>query len=190
MLSSRLENLAEVIMENETNPNIDKDIIVYGLNSAIEQGASMFTAVLLGWIFGLTAEIIVFMVSFTLIRTYAGGYHCKKALNCYIMSSGIIVGVLAIVKFIPNGFVVVICFTVLALSIPTLYKTPPVETPTKPLDEIEKKYYQKKKLINLFMETVVIFFLLSINLYSFALIICLGILVSLVVVLIGKFINL
>lgn len=75
MLSSRLEKLAEVIMENETNPNIDKDIIVYGFNSAIEQGMSFVTAVVLGSLFGLGIEVIIFLVSFTLIRTYAGGYH-------------------------------------------------------------------------------------------------------------------
>lgn len=190
MLNRGIGNLADLLMENQTNPNVDKDIIVYGLNSAIQQGISMITAILLGWLFGLTLEVIVFMVSFTLIRTYAGGYHCKKAVNCYIASSGVIVGVLAIVKFIPSVFVLGICFTVLALSISILYKIPPVETSTKPLDEIEKKYYQKKKLIYLLVETVVIFFLLSINLYSFALIICLGILVSLVVVFIGKFVNL
>ncbi len=76
MISNRLGKLADVIMENETNPNIDKDIIVYGLKSAIQQGASAITTIILGLLFGLTLEIIVFMVSFTFIRTYAGGYHC------------------------------------------------------------------------------------------------------------------
>ncbi len=72
LLNNSLCKLADAIMENETNPNIDKDIIVYGLNSAIQQGASAITTITLGLLFGLTLEIIVFMVSFTFIRTYAG----------------------------------------------------------------------------------------------------------------------
>ncbi len=178
MISSGLGKLADVIMENETNPNIDKDIIVYGLKSAIQQGASAITTIILGLLFGLTLEIIVFMVSFTLIRTYAGGYHCKKASSCYLASSVIIVCVLTIIKFTPIEFIFIISLVILAISILILYKFAPIETQTKSLDKIEARYYRKKTLFNLCIECFIIAVLFAGDLNIFAYIMCFGILVS------------
>ncbi len=186
MLATKLEKLADVLMENETNPNIDKDIIVYGLNSAIEQGLSMITAIVLGWMFGLTLEIIVFMVSFTFIRTYAGGYHCKKAINCYLSSSGVILVVLLVTKLMPNEVLGIASLIILVASAPILYKFAPVETPTKPLDEIEKKYYHRKILVNLSFECIIILILSTLKFNTFAFVVCIGIIISAGLVMIEK----
>ncbi len=189
MLSSRIGKLADAIMENETNPNIDKDIIVYGLNSAIQLGASAITTITLGLLFGLTLEIIVFMVSFTFIRTYAGGYHCKKAISCYLMSSVVIVGVLSIAKFIPNELMLILDLTMLVIAIPILYKFAPIEALTKPLDIVEKKFYRRKTLFNLSIECFLITILLSLNLNTFAFVMSFGILISAGLVVIQKVIT-
>ncbi len=186
MLATKLEKLADVLMENETNPNIDKDIIVYGLNSAIEQGLSMITAIVLGWMFGLTLEIIVFMVSFTFIRTYAGGYHCKKAINCYLSLSGVILVVLLVTKLMPNEVLGIASLIILVASAPILYKFAPVETPTKPLDEIEKKYYHRKILVNLSFECIIILILSTLKFNTFAFVVCIGIIISAGLVMIEK----
>ncbi len=181
MLKSKLEKLADVLMENETNPNIDKDIIVYGLYSAIEQSISVITAMILGFMFGLTIEVVIFMISYTFIRTYAGGYHCKKAVNCYLMSSGIIASVLGIIKVIPSEFILVAGVITLVISIPIIYKFAPMETPTKPLDEEERIHYRKKALFNLSVECLLVVVLFILDFNNFAFTICLGIVVTAVV---------
>ncbi len=100
MLEKNLSKIADIILENEKNANIDKSIIVYGLRSAIEQGVSIITAVFIGYIFGLTFEVILFLISFKFIRTFAGGYHCKTALSCYFVSNIIVILAMITIKFI------------------------------------------------------------------------------------------
>lgn len=86
------------------------------------------------------------------IRTYAGGYHCQKAINCYLMSSGVILLILGVVKFTPIEYMIIIGIIMLFVAIPILIKFAPMETPNKPLDEDEQKYYRKKMIIRLGIE--------------------------------------
>ncbi|NCC15915.1 MAG: hypothetical protein EOM28_06135 [Clostridia bacterium] len=178
MIGKKLEKLACVLMENESNPDIDKEIIVYGLSCALEHAASIITSIVLGLLFGLTLEIIIFLMTFSFIRTYAGGYHCKKAINCYLMSSGVIILVLGVIKFTPEGYMLFLGVAMLLIAIPVLLKLAPVETPSKPLDEDEQKYYYKKTVVHLAIESAVIItlFLLKQNRFSF--LVCIGIALS------------
>ena len=126
-------------------------------------------------------------MSFSLIRTYAGGYHCQKAINCYLVSSSIVVLVLAIVRFTPKEYMLIISLVLLFFSIPIFLKFAPMGTPTKPLDVNEWKHYRKKALVYLSIEFVVFTVLLLIQLYNFAFIVCLGIMVSAGLVFLQKY---
>lgn len=186
MLAKKLERLANVLMENETNPNINKDIIIYGLTSAVEQGISMITAIIIGLYFGFIFEVIIFFVSFTLIRRYAGGYHCEKSINCYFISMSIIIGILLIIKYIPNEYMHISSVIILVLSIPMIYKFAPIETNNKPLDDKEQKYYRKKVLFNLVIECFIIILLFASKFSYFGFVMCLGILMSAVAIALQK----
>lgn len=190
MITKKIDKFADFLMKNETNPNIDKDIIVYGLTSAIEQGASLITIIILGWYFGLIVEVVVFFVSFSLIRKYAGGYHCKKSINCYFMSNIIIISVLLIIKYIPSEYILSSCIAILLVSIPSLFKFSPIETPSKPLDCEEQIYYRKKTLSNLTIEFLIIIFALIFNIDIIGFVMCLGILMSSILVILQKLIYL
>lgn len=60
MIGDKIEKLADMILENEKEHLADKEIIVYGLLNAIEQGASIITTVILGCLFGLLVESLLF----------------------------------------------------------------------------------------------------------------------------------
>lgn len=186
MIAKEIEHLADVLMEKETNPNIDKEIIVYGLSSALEHGASIITTIVFGILFGLILESVVFLIAFSCIRTYAGGYHCQKAINCYVMSSGVIALVLAAVKFTPQEYMFALSVTILLVSVPILIKLAPMETPSKPLDEDERKYYRKKTVVHLGIECAVIPILFLASFHRIAFVICLGIMVSVSLVFLQK----
>lgn len=178
MIGEKLEQLADVLMENESNSKIDKEIIVYGLSSAIEHGASIITTITLGVLFGLTLESVVFLIALSFIRTYAGGYHCKKAINCYLMSSGVVALVLLIVKYVPREYTFALGMGVLLLAVPFLLKFAPAETPNKPLDEDERKHYRKKMIIHLGIECIAILVLFLLELHSIAFLVCIAVAVT------------
>lgn len=185
MIAKKIEALADVLMENEPNENINKDIIVYGLSSVIEQGASTLTIIVLGLISGLAVESIVFLISLMLIRTYAGGYHCNKALNCYFMSSATIIIVLKIVKVTPNTYIAYITPLLLILGSLIIIKLTPIEAKTKPLDKKERKCYRKKTIRNLSILCVVAVVLLLIRMNTYAYTISLSVMVTGILVLMG-----
>ena len=94
------------------------------------------------------------------------------------MSSGIIALVLALVKFTPNEHMLIGSVFILLVSVPIILKLAPMETPTKPLDEVERKQFRKKTMIHLSIECAVIPVLFLIGLHSFAFVVCSGIMAA------------
>ncbi|WP_409967802.1 accessory gene regulator B family protein [Bengtsoniella intestinalis] len=178
MLSRRLEDIADFLVSNGKNANVDRDIILYGLTVAIEQAASIVSAIILGCVVGLGREVVIFLISFSLLRTYAGGYHCKTAIQCYFMSVGTIFAVLMIVKYTPQKYIMPICIMLLLVAVPLIWKLAPVGATSKPLDEVEKQHYRKITIRNLVVECFIISILLLAGIYNFAFVMSLGIMVT------------
>lgn len=44
------------------------------------------SALIIGWIFGVLLEFAVFMAAYIPLIAFAGGYHAKIPLKCYILS--------------------------------------------------------------------------------------------------------
>ena len=189
MLSKQIEKFADVIVENKLSKTQDKEIIIYGLTTGLELLFNIFTTIILGFVFGLVLESLVFLISFSLIRTYAGGYHCIKAVNCYLFSSTIVILVLSIVKFTPNEYIFTISIVSLLFSIPILLKFMPVDTKTKSLDDEEKKYFRKKAVVNLIVETCIIVVSFYFKQYNWGYIFCLSIIVAAFLVIFEKIIR-
>lgn len=186
MLKKQIERLTNVLIEKGISKPEDKEIVIFGLCTGIELFLNIITTIMLGLLFGMIFESILFLISFSFIRTYAGGYHCKKAISCYFLSSGIVVLVLSIVKFTPIGYILGISLIMLLISVPIISKLAPVETETKPLNEVERNYFKKKTILYLCVECVVITTLFLFKLYILGYIICLGITVSAILILFGK----
>ena len=189
MFSTQIERLADVIIENKLSKTNDREIIIYGLTTGIEIIFNIFTTMILGFIFGLVFESLVFLIAFSMIRTYAGGYHCVKAINCYLFSSTIVILVLSIVKFTPDKYVFIISVILLILSLPILLTFMPLDTKTKSLDADEKKYFRKKAVTNLLIEIVIIIALFYISKYSLGNVVSLSIMVTAFLIVLGKIDN-
>ena len=139
--------------------------------------------------FELALESVVFLIAFSYVRTYAGGFHCQKVSNCYIMSTSIISLVLFIVRLTPETCILILSIVILCMCIPIIYNLAPVETLNKPLEEAEQRYYRKKTVVHLQSECIVISILFVLGLGNFAYVICLGIMVSALSLLLSKLIN-
>lgn len=182
MFNTKIEYIAELIVENDNTNSIDKEIVVYGLTSALEQGASILTTAVLGIFFGLLPESLVFLASVSMIRMYAGGYHCEKTTHCYIMSCGIMASVLVVVKFTKACVIPPISVLLLLISVPIILRFAPVGTTNKPLDAVEKQHYREVTIRNLVIESCLILVLLLNDFYQFAFVMSLGIIVTAVFV--------
>src|SRR6056297_1027840 len=138
--------MIEKYVKNLVNQNIiesDKqEIYTYGIKQGILIIINIATVVGIGLVLGLLAESMVFLVTYILIRTYAGGYHAKTQLGCYIFST-------VAVTVIPLGikYIIFSCFIYLIaalISATIIYVFSPIENINKPLSKKEKILYGKK----------------------------------------------
>ena len=93
---------------------------------------------------------------------------------------------LAIVEFTPSEYILVISIILLLFSVPVILKFAPIETPTKPLDDAEQKYFRKKTVLHLCVECVLVGVLFILNLNGFGYVVCLGIMMSAILVFLQK----
>lgn len=173
MFIKKIEHLADIILEADDNEIIDKDTIVYGLSITIEYVSIIITVIILGCLFSLPLQSVVFLCASSFLRPYVGGYHCEKAVFCYLMSSASVALTLIAVIVTPENYMIFLSCTALLISVPIIMRWAPVAASNKPLDNAEKEHYRRKAIIHLLIEISIIFILLISQLYSFAFVVSL-----------------
>ncbi len=184
MLTEKLTKLADVLMEGEQNKDIDRDIIVYGLTLAIEQTAGALTSLALAVYYGLVPHCVLFLIAYSAIRTYAGGFHCQKAVNCYIFSTGMLLIVLTAIKHTPIDYLQGIVIILSIISAIIIVALAPKETPNKPMDNVEVKHFRKQSLLRLGILILVIIGLAIASLWLYSYVIALAITASSILLLV------
>lgn len=101
---------------------------------------------------GIIWEFIVFILSFAILRQYAGGFHAKTFLRCLFISCLIVVLLYLPLNFTGDG-TAFICIGS-ALSLPVIAVLSPVDSVYKPIAEDEQKKYKKRLLVLLCAEVI------------------------------------
>lgn len=178
MFITQVDKLTKTLIDRKIITVDNRETVNYGLSTGVELILNLITTLTIGFVLNMILESIVFLFSFAYIRVYAGGYHLKKALNCYLASNGIVVLVLLIVMLIPKEYITLISLILLVISVPVILKFAPIGTPNKPLNCQEKDIFWKKVLKNLGIELIFIAILFLLGIQNIALVIILGIFTS------------
>lgn len=103
------------------------------------------TIVILGVCFNLLIESIVFYCSFILIRKFAGGYHAKTPIRCYLFSVILSIMMLFFIEFVNStSFANFFVFMIIELfCVVLILLISPLDTENNPLNRREKKMYKK-----------------------------------------------
>lgn len=122
----------------------ENELYIFGVNQFLNMLLNILTALFIGILFGETLRIILFMLAYIPLRSYAGGWHSRTPLRCYVFSVIMLIVVsiglkyLHIAEWIYYAVLVAAALVVLVLS--------PVKDRNKPLDEIEHKVYKKRAI--------------------------------------------
>lgn len=136
----------------------DREIYVYGFWQGAILVFNFATVVIIGLLFNMMWQSLVFTVAYGLLRTAAGGYHARTQRNCYFLSIMLIVAVLCTLKWLPWNNLTCIAFLILSAFI--VFFLAPVEDQNKPLDELEQKVYKKRsRIISLLLSILTILFI-------------------------------
>lgn len=129
------------------------EIYIYGVELLISSIISTTIILLIGLLTKTFFESIIFLISFSAIRVYTGGYHSMTYLRCNIISAlsyvAIVVFLYLFEEFTSNLIVITSCF-LLTVILALIFA--PVRHENKELSESDIKKY---KLLSLLMITVV-----------------------------------
>ncbi len=139
------EKYVDSLVKQEIVEADKKDLYIYGLQYGLLMVVNIITVMIIGAILKMTWQSIFFMVTYIPIRSYAGGYHSKTQLRCYLFSIVIMtVALLGIKHLIWTGFIYLI-ITLVAGTV--IFILAPVENRNKPFDQLEVVAYRRKTRI-------------------------------------------
>ena len=132
-------------METQTFSKEEKEeIIRYGLDRIKSICTMTFVTLLMGCIFQVFFQSIIFLVCFIALRKYAGGYHADTQNRCYVISTAIIAVALLAIRYMSDGSDNEIFILLQSLNFILLYFLVPVDNKNHCLEYWEKEKYGKK----------------------------------------------
>lgn len=152
-----LAKLSQRIGDDLVRSNVieaeDAEIYIYGINQILVSVLNVSSALIIGLIFGTLLEIAVFMAAYIPLRSFAGGYHARTPLRCYIYSLIMLIIVSIGLKYLHMEMWVY--YAVLLTAVLIVLVLSPVEDKNKPLDDLEYKVYKKRAIIIAAIELIV-----------------------------------
>lgn len=184
------ENFINTLSKNNIINEENAEIVKYGFELLILKALFFVICIFIGAIMSEIIESVLFAVSFTLLRSYAGGYHAKTKTRCFVLSLMTIILALVFCKFAVefNG-VIYVSFIISIISSVIIWFVAPVDTINKRLDKLEIKVYRRKTRIIIIIEFCALIALLLLNLYGIYFSIVLSIIAELILILIGYICN-
>lgn len=150
MLHSLASAIANRMFDEQDKYPIE--IYIYGIELIISSIISTALIIIVGLVTHTIIESLLYLLVFSLIRNYTGGYHCMSYLRCNIVSVLSYVMVFLSIYFFSNFFAnPFVMFSGYALSIIMAIIFAPVKHENKELTKDEEKKY---KLLSLLMITL------------------------------------
>ena len=137
-------------MEIQTFSKEEKEeIIRYGLERIKSTCIMTLVTLLMGCIFQVFFQSIIFLVCFIVLRKYAGGYHADTQNRCYVISTVIFAVALLAIRYMSDGNDNEIFILLQSLNFILLYFLVPVDNKNHRLEQWEKEKYGKKARIRI-----------------------------------------
>lgn len=136
--------LIEFFVSNDLIKNEDKEIYKYAVSIILSSLIHIATVMIIGLCFNLFIESLVFYFSFIAIRKFAGGYHAKTPVRCYLFSFASNIIILCLVKWLSsiNTLFIFIFIIFELLCVVLILLISPLDTENNPLTGQEKKMYR------------------------------------------------
>lgn len=146
MIKNLAEDLAVLLAANGIIKLEDCDAYRYGLELFISKAIMYIIVFIIALLTKTLLFSILFIGMYSAIRQYSGGFHCKSAEMCLVVS--ILIYLVALFIYIINFENVKIPLMIITLVTPLIVMFfSPVETPNNPLTNEEKKKYHLNTMI-------------------------------------------
>ena len=135
------DNIVKWMLSNHIIEEKKAVIGRWGISHILDTAFNIITFLIIGILFKMSFETIIFTIGYIPLRIYAGGYHAKTPFRCWCLSNIILAVSLVIVQNAEKCYIV---FGILSLiSVVVLIILMPVEDLHKHLDQNDRKKYKK-----------------------------------------------
>ena len=172
-MNSMIKKLTNHFVVNGVIGDEDREICHYGLYQGILIIANIITTILIGFLFKMVWQSILFLISYIPLRTFGGGYHAKTEVRCYLFSIALTSTVLLAIRLIPLTDFIILGLIGIGGSI--VLGLAPVDDSNKPLNQTEKRIYKRMVSIILIIEILTSISLLILSFSEIALVIAISI---------------
>lgn len=165
MISKLSSKIVGVLINQSVIEYENKELYDYGFFILFSQILYFIIALIVGILFNVILQSIVFYISFQFIRRYAGGYHASTEIRCEIMSTLSIAVCISLIKLLQIYDYKMVLIIISVISIICIICLCPLDTPEKPLSEKEFNYFRKISWLILFIITasIIISYILEWN---------------------------
>lgn len=138
------------------------DVYIYGFELLVSSVIETISLLLIGLLTGKIIDTIIFIISFSSIRVFSGGYHANSYLKCFIVTVAYYLLVLFsadIMLAFPNRTIILIAIITLFLSLILFILMSPVKSKGKSILNYKKQ--KMLSIISLFINAIVPIILLT-----------------------------
>lgn len=156
MIENQANKLSKLLIDYNIIASDDYEVYSYGLQlilATILKGAGLTIIALLMDVF---KEFIVFIAFFSVLRVYAGGYHSKSYLNCFITTAISTFALIGLAVIFKNMIGLIILTILLLISCGLVIKFAPIESENKPLSEGQKEKFRRKSIQIVTIQSIII----------------------------------
>lgn len=179
--------LADYFYREDKFQGISYDAFQYALEFALEMGTGIFASAMIAVIFDMEGETAAFLLIFWVLRSYVGGLHLEAFWQCFLFSTAVIAGAMAVVRY----------FTVQPLWPHFMYlagalaflQTEPENDKNRRVDTDEDLYFKGKLLQCLILITIAYIYCTFTNNVRYTFVIALAVDVVYVLMILGKWKN-
>ena len=136
------DTIGQALVKKEIITEDDKELYVYGLRQGCVMLLNILTTFVLGCVLGAAWESMVFLFTYAPIRSFAGGFHAKTPMRCYLSSVLLITAVLLVIKYV--AWTPLICCAGAAIAGSLIFLLAPVEDKNKPFSLKEEVVFRKR----------------------------------------------
>lgn len=188
MLDKCGAKLAEALCDNHIIKEENKEIIVYGIDALLSTLINVILVLGLGLVLGLFLPTVVFLISFAVLRVFAGGYHAKTRIGCTASFLTMYLTGMALYRYTPEMLVKPAAIILAVVACVSVFILAPAEHPNRPYQGNEYQIFKNISRIIVSLQTLVViagtFFMGFMNLAYCISLAMLG--VTIILVLAGK----
>lgn len=146
------------------------ELYIVAMQSALAMLINIITTLTIGYLLDMWWYSVILYAAFIPLRSYAGGYHARGYISCYLESCTLLTAILLIMKYIiRERNLVSVPWLLFLISMAVIFLLAPLADENKPISEKEAIVFKRRARILLVLEAVIssVLFLLHMD-YCYA----------------------